>query len=164
MTKLAIVEEREADKYEHVLSLRHYRPSAAAAAAPGASNAILVPAEGITQIEPHVRALVDGVMKSLSSARQEEIQAWEEELLPCEHTLTLTQLATGHIPPSGECFPPYVCDSTEIWYYARGTRTGALLEMRSQGEPLALPHLWRARLRAQALWRCRRERPRAITL
>ena len=102
MTKLAIVEEREADKYEHVLSLRHYRPAAAATtAALDASNTIFTPAEGITQTEPHARALVDGVMKALSSARQEEVQAWEEELLPCEHTLTLTQLTTGPIPPSG---------------------------------------------------------------
>ena len=109
MTKLAIVEEREADKYEHVTALRHYRPATAtatatatAAALDAASNAIFTPAEGIAQAEPHVRALIDGVMKALSSARQEEVQAWEEELLPCEHTLTLTQLATGHIPPSGE--------------------------------------------------------------
>ena len=123
MTKLAIVEEREADKYEHVLSLRHYHPSAAAAAAatPNSSNTVLVPAEGIAQTEPHVRALVDGVMKSLSSARQEEIQAWEEELLPCEHTLTLTQLATDHIPPSGEWLSLLTSvDSTEIWYAPRG--------------------------------------------
>jgi hypothetical protein len=41
MTKLAIVEEREADKYEHVLSLRHYRPTAAIATALDASDTIL---------------------------------------------------------------------------------------------------------------------------
>jgi hypothetical protein len=46
-------------------------------------------------------------MQSLSSARQEEVQAWEEELLPCEHTLTLHQLTTGHIPASGACAPPF---------------------------------------------------------
>jgi ubiquitin carboxyl-terminal hydrolase 5/13 len=102
MTKLAIVEEREEDKYEHVLSLRHYRAAAATATALDASNTIFAPAEGIAQTEPHVRALVDGAMKSLSSARQQEVQAWEEELIPCEHTLTLTQLPTGHIAPSGE--------------------------------------------------------------
>ena len=112
MTKLAIVEEREADKYEHVLSLRHYRPAAATASALDASNTIFAPAEGIAQTEPHVRALVDGVMKSLSSARQEEVQAWEEELLPCEHTLTLTQLTTGHIAPSGEVSLPSATSET----------------------------------------------------
>jgi ubiquitin carboxyl-terminal hydrolase 5/13 len=99
MTKLAIFEEREEDKFEHVLALRHYRNDAAAAT-------ITVPAEGIAHADQRVRALVDGVMQSLSSARQEEVQAWEEEILPCEHTLTLHQLTTGHIPASGAYAPP----------------------------------------------------------
>jgi ubiquitin carboxyl-terminal hydrolase 5/13 len=103
MTKLAIIEEREEDKYEHILALRHYRPSAAAAPTLDSSHTIFVPAEGITQNNPHVRALVGGVMESLSSGRQDVVKAWEEELLPCEHTLTLDQLATGHIPASGAC-------------------------------------------------------------
>jgi len=30
-------------------------------------------------------------MKALSSSQQSEIKAWEEEILPCEHTLTLSQ-------------------------------------------------------------------------
>jgi ubiquitin carboxyl-terminal hydrolase 5/13 len=30
-------------------------------------------------------------MKALSSAQQSEVKAWEEEILPCEHTLTLQQ-------------------------------------------------------------------------
>jgi ubiquitin carboxyl-terminal hydrolase 5/13 len=106
MTKLAILEEREEDKYEHVLALRHYRNGAAAATAPDSSVTISVPVEGIAHADQHVRALVDGVMQSLSSARQEEVQAWEEEILPCEHTFTLLQLATGHIPASGACAPP----------------------------------------------------------
>jgi ubiquitin carboxyl-terminal hydrolase 5/13 len=42
-------------------------------------------------------------MQSLSSARQSEVKAWEEEILTCEHTLTLEQLATGPIPASGMC-------------------------------------------------------------
>jgi len=40
-------------------------------------------------------------MQSLSSARQSEIKAWEEEILLCEHTLTLEQFASGTIPNSG---------------------------------------------------------------
>ena len=94
MTKLAIVEEREEDKYEFILALRWYQ-----------EPVLLSPADtaAITAAEPRIKALVDGVMHSLSSARQEAVKAWEEELLPCEHTLTLTQLATGHIPSSGAC-------------------------------------------------------------
>ena len=95
MTKLAILEEREEDKYEHVLALRRYQSAAQD----------LVPApisvETVALAEPRVKALVDGVMQSLSSARQEEVQAWEEELEHCEHALTLAQFAEGHIPPSG---------------------------------------------------------------
>ncbi len=92
VTKLAIVEEREEDKYEHVLALRRYLT--------GREPMHISPADttAITAAELRVKALVDGVMRSLSSARQEAVQAWEEELLPCEHTLTLSQLATGHIP------------------------------------------------------------------
>ena len=30
-------------------------------------------------------------MKALSSSQQSEVKAWEEEILPCEHTLTLSQ-------------------------------------------------------------------------
>jgi len=101
MAKLAIIEEREEDKYEHVLALRHYRPSADAITAQDPSAAVTIPVEGITQADPRVRALVDGVMKSLSSGRQSEVQAWEEVFVPCEHTLTLEQSSTGGIPASG---------------------------------------------------------------
>ncbi|KAH8977355.1 ubiquitin carboxyl-terminal hydrolase 14 [Lactarius akahatsu] len=95
MTKLAIVEEREEDKYEHIVALRWYKI--------GKEPVYLSPDDttGLTAVNPRVKALIEGVMKSLSSARQEAVQAWEEEFLPCEHTLTLSQLATGHIPPSG---------------------------------------------------------------
>lgn len=40
-------------------------------------------------------------MQASSSARVAEVKAWEEEILPCEHTLTLQQFETGHIPASG---------------------------------------------------------------
>lgn len=40
-------------------------------------------------------------MTSLSSARQSEVKAWEEEIVPCEHTLTLQQEALNPIPASG---------------------------------------------------------------
>lgn len=46
--------------------------------------------------------LTDGIMQSLSSARQSEVKAWEEEIIPCEHTLLLQQLASGPIPAEGD--------------------------------------------------------------
>ena len=100
MKKLAIVEEREEDKYEHVLALRWYGTNQ--------DPVPLSPADttAMTVAEPHIKALIEGVMHSLSSARQDTVKAWEEELNPCEHTLTLQQLATGHIPPSGKYIAP----------------------------------------------------------
>ena len=47
-------------------------------------------------------------MQSMSSARQSEVKAWEEEILPCEHTLTLEQFSTGPIPASGILLCLYV--------------------------------------------------------
>jgi len=84
MTKLSIVEEHGEDKYEHVLALRWY---------PNAQEPVhLSPADtaAITAAEPRAKVLVNGVIHTLSSARQDAVQAWEEELLPCEHTLTLS--------------------------------------------------------------------------
>ena len=43
MTKLAIIEERKEDKYEHVLARRHYRNGAVAATALDSSATIQSP-------------------------------------------------------------------------------------------------------------------------
>lgn len=48
-----------------------------------------------------VKTLIDGVMTSMSSARQSEVKAWEEEIGACEHTLTLQQTNDTHIKPNG---------------------------------------------------------------
>jgi len=86
ITKLAIVEEREEDKYVHTTTLKSYED--------GLEHPEL-------SADPLVQSLSDGILKSLSSARQSEVKSWEEEILACEHTLTLEQLATGPIPASG---------------------------------------------------------------
>ncbi|TBU25653.1 ubiquitin carboxyl-terminal hydrolase 14 [Dichomitus squalens] len=90
MKKLAIVEEREEDKYEHKTVLKCWKCDA--------QNGLELPD---ASADPHVQFLVTGVMQSLSSARQSEVKAWEEEIAACEHTLMLEQLATGPIAASG---------------------------------------------------------------
>ncbi len=45
-------------------------------------------------------------MKALSSAQQSEVKAWEEEILACEHTLTLEQEPVINIG-QGEPHSPY---------------------------------------------------------
>ncbi|KXN86253.1 Ubiquitin carboxyl-terminal hydrolase 14 [Leucoagaricus sp. SymC.cos] len=90
MKKLAIVEEREEDKYEHVLTIRCWLcEPAGGKVVPDALQ------------DPQIKTISDGVMSSLSSARQSEVKAWEEEIIPCEHTLMLQQETAGPIPESG---------------------------------------------------------------
>lgn len=48
-----------------------------------------------------MKQLVDETMHSLSSARQSEVKAWEEEFEACEHTLMLQQTSVGAIPAEG---------------------------------------------------------------
>lgn len=94
MTKLAIVEDREEDKYEHLTLLKHW-PSDPVQGFP-------LPELNTAAGDPLIKSLVDGVMNSMSSARQSEVKAWEEEIMACEHTLTLEQLATGPVQGSGK--------------------------------------------------------------
>ena len=45
--------------------------------------------------------VIDGVMKALTFSRREEIKAWEQEFVPCEHTLCLQQEPNKAIKPEG---------------------------------------------------------------
>ncbi|KAJ2912663.1 hypothetical protein MD484_g7747, partial [Candolleomyces efflorescens] len=98
MKKLAIVEEREEDKYDTTTTLKCWKCD---------------PVKGLELpgAETHAKALVDGVMHSLSSARQSEVKAWEEEITPCEHTLMLEQFETGHIAQSENLWLCLTCGS-----------------------------------------------------
>lgn len=90
MAKLAIVADREEDKYEHHTVVKCWKCNPETGLElPTASD------------DSQVKAVVDGVMHSLSSARQSEVKAWEEEITACEHTLMLEQHATGPILESG---------------------------------------------------------------
>ncbi|KAF5392582.1 hypothetical protein D9757_002232 [Collybiopsis confluens] len=84
MTKLAIVEEREEDQYDFITTVKCWKCESE-----------------ISKDDARASSLVSSVMQSLSSARQSEVQAWEEDILACEHTLTLDQLSNEPIPASG---------------------------------------------------------------
>jgi ubiquitin carboxyl-terminal hydrolase 5/13 len=105
ITKLAIVEERDEDKYDTITALRCWKCDPV-------KGSIVVPAPS-SPVAQHAEALVDAIIKSASSARQSEIKAWEEEITACEHTLTLQQLNTGHIPASGM---PSLASSIQLFF------------------------------------------------
>ncbi|KAJ7074130.1 hypothetical protein C8F01DRAFT_1099340 [Mycena amicta] len=90
ISKLAISEETEKDKYEHFTVIKCWTCDVEKGREiPEAFN------------DPKVKELADQVMHSLSSARQSEVKAWEEEFEACEHTLMLQQISAGAIPASG---------------------------------------------------------------
>lgn len=94
MTKLSIIEDPSSEtKYEHLTLLKHW-PSDPVQGLP-------LPELNTAAGDPLIKTLVDGVMDSMSSARQSEVKAWEEEIGVCEHTLGLEQQATGVIKESG---------------------------------------------------------------
>ena len=94
----------------------------------------------------------------MSSARQSEVKAWEEEITPCEHTLTIIPQETGHIAQSGKFL------SFDLLSFLMYYRTRDLQGMRSQGKPLALLDLWFTGLWQAAVWWDRREWSRFATL
>jgi ubiquitin carboxyl-terminal hydrolase 5/13 len=103
---LAIVEEREEDKYEHLTVVKCWKcETTSGHELPEAVTHLKVcfnPILAFHGVRPlQIKTLVDGVMQSMSSGRQSQVKAWEEEFVACEHTLTLEQFATS-IPASGK--------------------------------------------------------------
>ncbi|KAI9848445.1 MAG: hypothetical protein M1837_000240 [Sclerophora amabilis] len=75
MSKLAIAAETDADRYDTETRIKCYQC-------------------GIDDVDKNsgkLPTVVDGVMKAMTFARQEEVKAWEQEITPCEHTLCLQQ-------------------------------------------------------------------------
>ncbi|KAK9464515.1 hypothetical protein V1512DRAFT_268129 [Lipomyces arxii] len=59
---------------------------------------------------------VEGVMNALSSSRQSDVKAWEEEILPCEHTLDMIQ-GPGKILTAEELEHCAQCNLREnLWF------------------------------------------------
>jgi len=87
ISKLAIAAETEADRYNTETHVLCYDCSL----------------YDVDQTSGKLRAVVDGVMKAMTFARQEEVKAWEQEITPCEHTLCLEQETARQIQSQGKC-------------------------------------------------------------
>lgn len=57
--------------------------------------------ENVDPTSGKLPAIIDGVLKANSFARQAEVQAWEQEMVPCEHTLCLMQEDARQIDSQG---------------------------------------------------------------
>ncbi|KAI0155450.1 ubiquitinyl hydrolase [Hypoxylon sp. FL1284] len=74
MTKLAIAAETEADRYDITTAVKCHEC-----------------ATELDKASPKLAPIVDGILKANTFSRQEEVKAWEQELITCEHVLLLQQ-------------------------------------------------------------------------
>lgn len=79
-------------------------------------------------------------MKSLGFAQREEVKAWEQEFVPCEHTLGLVQEEGKKIPSHGKSKEEMGTGPRNIVNLI--DRSWPMFNVRSQGEPLALFGMW----------------------
>ncbi|KAF7133763.1 hypothetical protein CNMCM5793_005117 [Aspergillus hiratsukae] len=75
ISKLAIAAETDEDRYDTAIRVICYECRL----------------DDIDASSGNLAAVVDGVMKAMTFSKREEIKAWEQEFVPCEHTLCLVQ-------------------------------------------------------------------------
>ncbi|KAK2762831.1 hypothetical protein FQN54_001006 [Arachnomyces sp. PD_36] len=75
MSKLAISAESEEDRYDTETTVICYNCNV----------------QNVDKASGKLPEVIDGVMKAMTFSRQEEVKAWEQEFVPCEHTLCLEQ-------------------------------------------------------------------------
>ena len=87
ISKLAIAAETEEDRYDTKTEVRCYEC-------------------GVGKVDKAIGKLpevIAAVLKANTFARQAEVQAWEQEFTPCEHTLCLEQEPSRQIDSQGAC-------------------------------------------------------------
>jgi len=84
MSKLAINAETEEDRYDTNTSIKCYECS-----------------KELDLSHGNLKDVVDGILKANTFAKQEEVKAWEQEMVPCEHTLCLEQEQGRRIEAQG---------------------------------------------------------------
>lgn len=75
ISKLAIAAETEDDRYDIVTSVICYACAQ----------------QDLDKTNGKLPAVIDGIMAAMTYSKREEVKAWEQEFVPCEHTLCLVQ-------------------------------------------------------------------------
>jgi ubiquitin carboxyl-terminal hydrolase 5/13 len=56
----------------------------------------------------NLRSVIEGIMNAMTFSKREEVKAWEQEFVPCEHTLCLVQQEIEDADSKGIGFPDAV--------------------------------------------------------
>lgn len=57
--------------------------------------------QDVDQTIGNLSAVINGVMNAMTFSKREEVKAWEQEFVPCEHTLCLTQQDVENVESKG---------------------------------------------------------------
>lgn len=99
ISKLAIAAETEEDRYDIVTSVLCYSCDG----------------NNVDKTNGNLPAVIDGVMNAMTFSKKEEVKAWEQEFVPCEHTLCLVQQEIEN-PESKDSSQCSACDLKEnLW-------------------------------------------------
>ncbi|KAJ5894425.1 hypothetical protein N7495_006116 [Penicillium taxi] len=99
ISKLAIPAETEEDRYNIVTSVICYTCGR----------------EDVDTNHGMLPTVIEGVMTAMTFSRREEVKAWEQEFVPCEHTLCLIQQDVENAA-SKDCSQCSTCDLKEnLW-------------------------------------------------
>ena len=85
MSKLAIAAETDEDRYDTKTRVDCYECGV----------------ENVNKTNGKLLAVIDGILKANTFARQAEVKAWEQEITACEHTLCLQQETSREIASQG---------------------------------------------------------------
>lgn len=47
--------------------------------------------ENVDKTYGNLPTVIDGIMNAMTFSKKEEVKAWEQEFVPCEHTLCMVQ-------------------------------------------------------------------------
>jgi ubiquitin carboxyl-terminal hydrolase 5/13 len=75
ISKLAIAAETDEDRYDVATSVVCYACSQ----------------DNVDKTNDKLSAIIEGVMTAMTFSKREEVKAWEQDFVPCEHTLCLVQ-------------------------------------------------------------------------
>jgi ubiquitin carboxyl-terminal hydrolase 5/13 len=85
ISKLAITAETDEDRYNTSTQVVCY----------------ICNEDNIDKSSGELQVLIDGVMSATTFSKKEEIKAWEQEFVPCEHTISLVQLDPKKVESQG---------------------------------------------------------------
>lgn len=109
ITKLAVVEKSDEETYEYVRELVCLACDPVHGAPIERTDEVR---EKLTQLD----AVIQGIVHATSSAHKTEVQAWEEDIVPCEHTRHVSQAEVTTAPSLGDGATCAACELTSnLW-------------------------------------------------